>query len=126
MEDKKPKFSFQESAEGLNVMRYFYHPADKLSGKKAGSRLMKMNRAPVPLSVASAAQTKEELKDYFEQAELELVDSVLIERIRLYAKCFFEDRKIRDKISPELAKQKALEYAALAGLTPDQLRNLLK
>lgn len=126
MEEKKQKFSFQESVEGLNIMRYFYHRADKLSGKKAGSRLMRMNKLPIPLSVAAGAQTKEEIKHFFDPAELEIIDSVLMERIRLWGKCFLEDRKIRDKISPETAKQRILEIAEVAGLTHEQLRNLLK
>lgn len=125
MEEKKIKFSFQESAEGLSISRYFYHKADRLSGKKAGSRLMRMNKAPIPLSLAAGAQAKEEIKDYFDPAELDLIDSVLMERIRLWGKCFLEDRKIRDKISPETAKQRILEIAATAGLTPDQLKKLI-
>lgn len=121
VEEKKTKIVFQEVSEGLNVSRYFYSRADKLTGKKAGTRLVKLNVKPIPLSIASNAK-KEELNDFFDKLELDLVDSVLIERLKLYANYVLADRKLRDRVSKEEALAKIKELMQLADLKPEQIK----
>lgn len=125
MDEKKAKIIFQEAGGGIIIQRYTYHRAKPELNLKAGTRLKKINERPIPAAFAAGIKTKEELKDYFSGEELTTLDSVLIERLKLYAGYVIADRRIREKISEEEAMARIKEAIELSGIKPDQVKSKL-
>lgn len=125
MDEKKAKIIFQEAGGGIIIQRYTYHRAKPELNLKAGTRLKKLNDRPIPPSFAAGVKTREELKDYFSGQDLETLDSVLIERLKLYANYVISDKKIRDKISEEEAMTRIKELIELSGMKPEHIKSKL-
>ena len=123
MEEKKAKIIFQEAGSGIIIQRYTYHRAKPELNLKAGTRLKKINERPIPAAFAAGIKAKEDLKGYFSNEELETLDSVLVERLKLYAGYVMADKKIREKISEEEALARIKEAMELSGLKPEQIKS---
>jgi hypothetical protein len=116
---------FDEVAGGVNISKFMY--VSTKPGERKSGRAAKMNTKPIPLDIAVLAEKQEDLAPYFTRDLLEEISGVDLERLRLYARCFIDDRKIRDKEDPLLLKKKITDLLKNSGdiFTKEELMEML-